>query len=70
MGIHIAWDYEKLSPPHESYYNVYGLTDAGDRVIGEGSLAIEVPLTKANTSDINIIVEALNRIAERIGDGD
>jgi hypothetical protein len=57
----IAWDYEESKT---SYYHIYSYDGAIDELLS--SITIDIEQTEENTADIEIIVSALRRIAQRL----
>lgn len=56
-----TWDYEEdSSTPH---YHIYGDIEWVD-----GSICLDIPMTKENTKDVQAIVDALSRIEKRINE--
>jgi hypothetical protein len=63
---HVAWDYEEDATP--PYYHVYAVSDAGEFMMDGDTLEITAPETPDYSADIQIIVDALDRIGDRLND--
>ncbi len=63
MSKHVTWDYEESLV---NYYHIYPVTGEGEELMGEDAFAPELPQTKESDDDIQKIVNALDRLAERL----
>lgn len=61
MGQHVAWDYSDLN---SGYYHIYGVTVHGDGLL-HGKMIFNIPETPHNSDDVEVIADALDRIAAR-----
>lgn len=61
MTHHVAWDYYDSNT---GYYHIYGMTEFGDGLLN-GKIIFKIPETQHNSDDVEVIADALDRIAAR-----
>lgn len=62
MSRHVTWDYEESRVSH---YHIYPVSGEGEELM-EDVITFELPQTKKNDDDVQIIVDTLDRMAEGI----
>ncbi len=59
---HIAWGYEDLGDAKYSYYNIYPVSDSGNELLNDESLALTIPESQKASEEVCAIVAALERL--------